>query len=104
MKRESPGLLERIYAARTSSWIAAMAGKPQQDTLDEILDPGLKQIRRLTDEEIAQVIAREPNSEMGHLAARVMRERESWRTPARWALLVSLLSFALALIAFVRTF
>jgi hypothetical protein len=103
MKRENAGLLARIDAARTSNWIAAMGGKPRQDTLDEVLDPGLKQIKRLTDEEIAQVIAREPNTKMGHLAARVMRERESWRTPARWALLVSLLSFALALIAFVRT-
>lgn len=101
MKRES-GLLAKIDHARVENWIASMGGRAQ-DTIGEILDPGLKQVSRMTDDELAEVIAREPNSKLGHLAARVVRQRESWRTPARWALIVSLLSFGLALAAFIRT-
>jgi hypothetical protein len=77
MKRET-GLLAKIDKARVESWIASMGGRAQ-DTIGEILDPGLKQVTRLTDDELAEVIAREPNSKLGHLAARVARQRESWR-------------------------
>lgn len=104
MKQQEPGLLAKIDAGRVGGWIASLRGTPQQDSIGEILDPGLKQVSRLTDDEIAQVLAREPSSKLGHLAARVMRQRESWRTPAKWALIVSLCSFGVAAWALIRTF
>ena len=102
-KRENTGLLAKIDAGRVSNWIGSMSGKPPQESIDEILDPGLKQVSRFTDDELAEVLAREPNSKMGQLAARVMRQRESWRTPAKWALIVSLMSLAVATAALLRT-
>lgn len=102
-RRPEPSLLAKIDAGRMGGWIASLRGTPRQDSIDEILDPGLQQVSRLTDGEIAEVIAREPSSKLGHLAARVMRQRESWRTPAKWALIVSLCSFGLAAWALVRT-
>ena len=98
-----PGLLAKIDAGRASAMIAGMGGRPTQDSIDEILDPGLKQVKRLTDDELAEVIGREPGSKLGRLAESVLRGRESWRTPAKWALIVSLLSFAVAAWALFRT-
>ena len=97
------GLLAKIDAARVGDWLDSMRGPRPLDSLEEILDPSLKQVSRFTDDELAEVIAREPNSKMGLLAARVMRQRESWRTPAKWALLVSLCSFGVAAWALIRT-
>lgn len=97
------GWLKRIDDATNGDWIASMGGPRPMDSLAEVLDPGLKQVSQFTDDELAEVIAREPSSKLGLLAGRVQRERESWRTPARWALVVSVFSFGLALTALVRT-
>ena len=97
------GWLKRVDKARTGNWIASMGGRRPLDTLEEVLDPGLKQVSRFTDNELAEVIAREPTSKLGLLAARVQRQRESWRTPARWSLIVALCSLAVAVAAFART-
>lgn len=57
----------------------------------------------LTDEELAELLARGSQTADTQLAASEMRRRESWRGPARWALLISAFSFVVALAAFVRT-
>lgn len=97
------GWLKKVDEARTGNWIHALGGPRPKDALEEILDPGLAQVRRFNDDELATVIAREPTSKLGLLAARTQRERESWRTPARWSLIVALCSLAIAIAAFVRT-
>jgi hypothetical protein len=57
----------------------------------------------LSDEELAEIIGREPQSKLGRLAESVLRSRESWRTPAKWALVVSVFSLCVAIWAFLRT-
>ena len=95
--------LQKVDEARTGNWIASMGGSRPLDALEEVLDPGLKQVSRFSDNELAEVIAREPTSKLGLLAARVQRQRESWTTPAKWSLIVALCSLAVALAAFART-
>jgi hypothetical protein len=97
------GGLKKIDEARSGDWRHAMGGPRPLETLEQVLDPGLQEVRRLTDNELAEIIARECASKLGLLAARVQRERESWRTPARWSLVVALCSLAIAVSAFVRT-
>lgn len=103
MRDLETGLLAKIDAARVDGWIASMRGSPINTPLDELLDPGLATVRKFTDDELAETIAREPNSKLGLLSASVLRSRESWRTPAKWALIVSLASFGLSFWAICRT-
>jgi hypothetical protein len=98
------GWLKRIDEAQNNNWIASMGGDRPLEALTEVLDPGLEQVSRFTDDELAEVIACEPTSKLGILAARVERRRDSWKTPAKWALVVSLFSLGVAVIALVRTF
>jgi len=76
---------------------------PTRDTLDEILEPGRRQLQRETDEDLLELIGARPNSREGQIAASIMRTREAWRTPARWSVIISLLAFGLSVAAFVRT-
>jgi hypothetical protein len=69
----------------------------------KLADPDRRRLKRLSDEELAELIAREPESKLGRLAESVMRSRDSWRTPARGALVVSFCSFAVAALALIRT-
>ncbi|MBT2133943.1 hypothetical protein KK137_06315 [Croceibacterium sp. LX-88] len=99
-----PGLLAKIDDARTSYWIDSLDPRERpQDSVEEILNPGRRQIARLTDEELAELLARGERTKDGQLAASEMRRRESWRTPARWAVIISLASFLVALTALLRT-
>jgi hypothetical protein len=100
-KRES--WLKKIDNARVGNWIESIGGPRPLESLEEVLDPGLKQVSRFTDDELAEVIGREPTSKLGLLAARVQRQRESWSTPAKWSLFVALCSLAVALAALART-
>jgi hypothetical protein len=103
--RRKPGLLAKFENARVNAMIESLGGRPlPQDTLEEILDPGRKQIARFTDEELAELMARGVPTKEAQLAASEMRRRESWRTPARWALLISVASALIAAAALVRTF
>lgn len=95
--------LKKIDEARIGNWIASLGGPRPLDALEEVLNPGLKQVTRFTDDELAEVIGREPTSKLGQLAARVQRQRESWRTPAKWSLFVALCSLAVAIVALART-
>lgn len=104
MRRKS-GLLAKFDNERLEQWLGGLRGiRRERDTIEEILNPGRKQIARLTDDELAQLLARGTHTREGQLAASEMRRRESWRGPARWALIVSVLSLTLASVAFARTF
>jgi hypothetical protein len=105
MKRD--GLLRRIDQIRTGAWIDSFRSDLQNtydDAWLEATDPGYKHIRRMTDDELAELMSREPGSKQGLIAASVLRGRESWKTPAKWALVVSILSFGLACAALARSF
>lgn len=70
--------------------------REDQAEFDRAFKETAKQARisEYTDEEIAELIATEPNSTLGKMAASEQRVRESWRGPARWALFISLASAA----------
>jgi len=83
--------------------LRASNGSAYDRSFDAIAHPSRAIIATFTDEELAELQAREPNSREGHLAASIMRSRESWRTPGRWSLIVAALSLIIAISAFVRT-
>ena len=103
--RRKAGQLEQIRSKRIGEWIDDL--KPGSvaayRALDEFENPGRWTIRRMVDEELADLIASEPGSKLGALAASEMRTREAWRGPARWSLIIAVLAFALSIAAFIRT-
>ena len=106
MVKKTPGLYEKLRSDSVRAWIDGAAGKPTSESgaaADESLYLGRKTVQRMTDEDLAEVLARQPKSKLGQLAASEQRSRESWRGPARWAILISALSFMVALAAFIRT-
>lgn len=66
-------------------------------------DPGRKHLRLLDDDALAALIAANPSSKQGILAASIFKERESWRAPARWALIVATLSLVVSVAALVQS-
>jgi hypothetical protein len=60
--------------------------------------------RQWIDAELVELIARDPDTAPARLAASELRSRESWRTPAKWALIVASLSFIVSIVALARTF
>lgn len=57
--------------------------------------------RNWTDEDLAELVARGGGDANTHLADIELRRRESWRTPARWSLLVSVVALIVAIVALV---
>jgi hypothetical protein len=55
------------------------------------------------DDEIAELISRNPNSAPAMMAASELRVRESWRSPDKWALIVAGVSLIVSAGAIVRT-
>lgn len=106
-KSQKDSILAKIRDARARMMIASFAvlgGKSPQDDFDEAFEefanPQRRHLAKMTDEELAELLATEAsNSYLHHLAASVLRSRESWRTPARWALILSALSFLVSIVA-----
>lgn len=72
---------------------------------DEYANPQRRHLAKMTDEELAELLATESSgSYLHHLAASILRSRESWRTPVRWALILAGLSFVVSAIALWRSF
>lgn len=98
--------LEKIQEARTDAMIASfgsLSDSSYQKAFNEFADPGRKVLRKLRDDDLAALISAEPTSKQGLIAASILRQRESWRTPARWSLIISVISLCLATAAFART-
>ena len=110
-KPGSASMLERIRNAREQMWLASlsvMSGGSNQSVFDEAVvefsTPQRRHLVKMTDEELAELMATEgADSYLHHLAASILRSRESWRTPARWALFLSALSFLISLAALANT-
>lgn len=99
-------LFERMVCRRSDAIREIFSGLPDKefsDAFDQFSNPGRKHLRRLSDDDLAALISASPSSKQGILAASIFRERESWRAPARWALIISLMSLILAISAFMRT-
>jgi hypothetical protein len=97
-------MLERIRRVQFDSWLHAVGQRDDFDATDaDLLDPGRRHIRRMPDDELAE-LARSPASKLGQLAASEMRSRESWRGPGRWSLIVASLALLASLAAITRTF
>lgn len=111
-KPQDVSILARIRNARTQMMIASLsvfAGKPSQDEFNEAFEeyanPQRRHLVKMTDEELAELLATESSSSyLHHLAASILRSRESWRTPARLALILSAFSFLVSVIALWRSF
>lgn len=103
--RRKAGQLEQIRSKRIGDWIDDLkpGSRAAHRALDEFENPGRWTIRRMVDEELADLIASEPGSKLGTLAASELRTREAWRGPARWSLIIAALAFAVSLVAFIRT-
>jgi hypothetical protein len=103
MFRKPRATLKDTDEKRNWAWIRSLGGNPPpqtfQEAWDEAVDPGRKLLSTLSDEALSAIIAREPNSKQGHLAASIMRTRESWRTPARPALIISVIALTVSLVA-----
>ena len=97
-------MLEKIDKVRGDAMVASLGGTPVDPSLDHILDPGRGQVRTMHDDELAETIGREPNSKLGRLAESEMRSRESWRSPAKWSLIVAGLALLVSFAALFRTF
>jgi hypothetical protein len=107
MFRKHGGGYENLRIARGDALIRAhsTSGNPEFDrAFDELTKPKWATIASFTDEELAEMLAAEPSSREGLIAASIMRSRETWRTPARWALIISGLSLSAAVAALARTF
>lgn len=97
--------LDQIKSAENKAWVASLSEDAQfTEAFTEKANPRWRHIAKLTDDELADILADSPTSRKGIIAASVLRSRESWRTPARWALIVAGLSFALAVASLLRTF
>jgi len=111
-KPHKDSTLAKIRDARARMMVAslsALAGKSDQDRFDEAFEeyanPQRRHLVKMTDEELAELLATESSgSYLHHLAASILRSRESWRTPARWALALSALSFLISAVALWRSF
>ncbi len=110
-KRNDISVLTRIREARAQMMIEGLSvfsGRTTQDEFEEAFDeyatPQRRHLVKMADEQLAELLATEPNtSYLHHLAASILRSRESWRTPARWALMLSGLSFVVSIIALWRS-
>jgi len=69
----------------------------------ELLDPGRREVQRMSDDDLTAIIEERPGTRLSTLAQSELKVRESWRGPARWSLLISLLAFILSMVAFFRT-
>lgn len=106
-KPQRNSILEKIRDARERMMVANLStfldGSPQDqfDTaFDEFAFPKRRHLAKMSDEELAELMATEASgSYLYHLAASVLRSRESWRTPARVAIILSAVSIIISAIA-----
>jgi len=91
MRRRAGGL-DKLRVARVEQIVQNMkawSGDAYSAEFDDLANPGRKVVDKFTDDELAELIATETTSKQGHIAASIMRSREAWRGPARWALAIS---------------
>ncbi|PIW55238.1 MAG: hypothetical protein COW16_07125 [Sphingomonadales bacterium CG12_big_fil_rev_8_21_14_0_65_65_10] len=99
------GLWQKIKTAQTNSWLQALGGERSafNEAAAELLDPGRREVQRMSDDDLTAIIEERPGTRLSTLAQSELKVRESWRGPARWSLLISLLAFILSMVAFFRT-
>ncbi len=61
-------------------------------------------VKRMTVEELVEAVSRNPSAPLGQLAASELRMREAWQSPAKWALVVSIVALAVSIFALGATF
>lgn len=102
--RRKPGNLSRYREQANDRWLASYRhdGPQRAPLTGKYSYPSRALVRAFVDEELAEIIAGEPGSKLGTLAASELRSREAWRGPARWSLIIAALAFAVSLAAFIR--
>lgn len=96
-------LADLIQLANVDSWLATEKEILPRADLRPYLTPSRKTIGKHSDEDLAELIATKGNTREGQIAASILRQREAWRTPARWSVIISVASLMLAAAAFART-
>lgn len=104
--RREPGRLAEFDAMASERMLASLSaqGSSYEDAFDKLAAGPPLTFRDWTDAELAELIARNPESAPARLAASEIRRREAWQTPARWSLMVSALALLLSAVALARTF
>lgn len=89
--------------ARLGNWLVRRGQARFEKYGNEFADPGRNQVRQMHDDELAELLARNPYDKLGQLAASEMRSRESWRAPGKWSLIIAGLALLVSVGALFRT-
>lgn len=80
-----------------------ITGDSYERAFDKLTKNDSPNFKEWPDDELAELIASDPNTAAARLAAREVFKRDSWQTPAKWSLGVSILALILSICAFART-
>lgn len=101
---KKPTLLESISKANADAMIRGLTSQPEPPSGPDVFGcPSRKLIKRYPDEDLLELIAAKPSTREAEIARSIMREREAWRTPAKWSMIIAIASLVIATWAFVRT-
>lgn len=103
--KPDPGRLAQHDELIGDRWIASSGpgATPKGERDAPTSDYSWPNFRLWVDEELHELIARNPETASTRLTSSEVRRREAWRTPAKWALVVSLFSLAVSAAALLRT-
>ena len=92
-----------ISSTRLGNWLVKRGQARFEKYANEFADPGRNQVRQMRDDELAELLARNPHDKLGQLAASEMRSRESWRGPRKWSLIIAGLALLVSIGALFHT-
>lgn len=95
------GMLDRYDDESVEAWLGSLAEEDRDEVAPERRD--YWNFRIWTDQDLAEFVSREKQDANTYLAEIEIRRRESWQTPARWSLGVSVLALLVSLGALVIT-
>ncbi len=101
-RMEKLGMLDKLDA-RLGNWLVKRGQARFEKYANEFADPGRNQVRQRRDDELAELLARNPHDKLGQLAASEMRSRESWRGPRKWSLIIAGLALLVSIGALFHT-
>lgn len=84
--------------------LSAYRGESYEKAFDNLTKNTTPNFGKWHDDELAELIARDPSTAAARLAASEVAKRDSWQTPAKWSLGVSFFALAISVWAFARTF
>lgn len=93
-------LLDLITNASGNAMVSSFAADPRAPReADPYLRPTKKMIGAFDDENLHELIAARPTTREAEIARGLIREREAWRTPARWSMVIAAVSLVISIAA-----